>query len=504
MIPFRAVPLLTLLSLGAIAGLGAQEATSVSQYGITWEFDKPHTVGQFVTGDYWVLGPVTVVKVTPAPGPVAEDTSAGAKSIYGATAMVPDVAMRNGSMIVNQPGGDQGYDSRLKNYKAALSVAFPCVLPVNQTLISTISNTTNPNPVLVKELMWRQEATGTAALKAAAVLTCLDQAPPADAFRPCYMGTDKAIYRTRDIQWDALPKLAPAGPVPSWEAFERYLQRPWLDHMATWIFQFTGPQENQPNYGREIARVTSMASLMLMLDVPRERKEKLLIGLVQFGIDSYGQARCGRHWQVETAHWNGRKWPILFAGIMLGDKDMQALPGSGHTVFLEDGNTYYGKGFFGDTALYQICFHSFARPTHEEKDPATWGENENRAENYRAVTAGAQVGTALAVQLMHAKALWNHDAFFDYYDRWMSGKDDFKRKASPAWGTCHDPFVTEMWKTYRATVAGQLGGTRNLKWVWDTPGSTDPKLADVPDLAWSAWEVFGAVGHFVPNPPPAK
>jgi len=44
--------------------------------------------------------------------------------------------------------------------------------------------------------------------------------------------------------------------------------------------------------------------------------------------------------------------------------------GSGHTIFLEDGNIYYGKGFFGDTALYQICYHTFPRPTHEERDPA--------------------------------------------------------------------------------------------------------------------------------------
>jgi hypothetical protein len=33
---------------------------SVSQYGITWTFEKPARVGQFVNGDWYVVGPVTV------------------------------------------------------------------------------------------------------------------------------------------------------------------------------------------------------------------------------------------------------------------------------------------------------------------------------------------------------------------------------------------------------------------------------------------------------------
>jgi hypothetical protein len=38
---------------------------TVSQYGITWKLDKPARVGRFLTGDYYVLGPVTVVAITP-------------------------------------------------------------------------------------------------------------------------------------------------------------------------------------------------------------------------------------------------------------------------------------------------------------------------------------------------------------------------------------------------------------------------------------------------------
>src|SRR5512146_1572656 len=40
---------------------------SVSQYGITWTFDKPAPVGQFVNGDWYVVGPVTVTAIDPKP-----------------------------------------------------------------------------------------------------------------------------------------------------------------------------------------------------------------------------------------------------------------------------------------------------------------------------------------------------------------------------------------------------------------------------------------------------
>src|ERR1035437_1940004 len=40
---------------------------SVSQYGITWTFEKPARVGQFISGDSYVVGPVTVTGLNPAP-----------------------------------------------------------------------------------------------------------------------------------------------------------------------------------------------------------------------------------------------------------------------------------------------------------------------------------------------------------------------------------------------------------------------------------------------------
>jgi len=39
--------------------------TSVTKDSITWTFDHPVPVGQFINGDYYVIGPVTVTAIDP-------------------------------------------------------------------------------------------------------------------------------------------------------------------------------------------------------------------------------------------------------------------------------------------------------------------------------------------------------------------------------------------------------------------------------------------------------
>lgn len=155
--------------------------------------------------------------------------------------------------------------------------------------------------------MWEEEKKVRVTLKAAAILTCLKEVPSADAFRPPFTGTDKPIFRANDIQWELLPKLKPAGDIPSWDEFEGYFSRCWIDHLMSWEQQELVPNENMPNYGREHSRLISIASVMLLLDVPKEKKEKLTIGLIQHGIDLYGTAMNGGYWNEGGGHSSGRK-----------------------------------------------------------------------------------------------------------------------------------------------------------------------------------------------------
>lgn len=482
----------------------AAQVTEVSQYGITWKFDKPVTAGQFITGDWWVVGPVTVVSISPAPGEAGVDEAAASgKSRYGAAAFKPDSRQRNGSMYQPMPGGDQGYDSRVLNYKPELSAKFPLTMAANSSLVSTISSTTtttgkNGEPVLsTPSILGVQKfplcsPTAQVALQTAAVLTCLPAEPPADAFRPAYSGSEKTIYREKDLQWDLLPKLAPVPATPDWKVMERVFERPWLDHIDSWLIQYTLPGENQPSYGREFARMTSIGALMMTLDAPREQKRKLLVEYVQLGIDLSGLAKNGRNWYSDGGHWQGRKWPILFASMMLNDPKIREFPEISHdkflygrikldpsaakttTLFQEDLDSYYGLGGDGQNVLWQIVYHTGPKPPYQEKKRADFDKGDAFVDAYMLNNLGSWIGAALAAQHMKAKAIWNHDAFFDLVDASM--RPDYSANV-PQWlpRGCKrgvDLFMEQMWEAHRASAPTQPGGKDQLKWVY-----TDGKMA---------------------------
>jgi hypothetical protein len=211
-----------------------------------------------------------------------------------------------------------------------------------------------------------------------------------------------------------------------------------------------------------------IASLVLMLDYPEMEKEKLLVNFVQYGIDLWGIVRAGHPgWPAHGGHGSGRKWPIVFAGIMLGDKDMQSPKAKyPHVKFGEDMQTIYGKGWTGAKALY--AGHVGEEGSKYEKG---WGAYEHLlpsqwpsmlGESYRrCCTSVAWVGQALAARIMHAEKTWDHDAFFDYVDRWME-EDDTRavqtikqatgQDCSAPWlrqRQAWDPLVSQMWATYR-------------------------------------------------------
>jgi hypothetical protein len=238
----------------------------------------------------------------------------------------------------------------------------------------------------------------------------------------------------------------------------------------SWSQQELVPNENQPNYGREYSRLVSTASLMLCLDVPQKQKEKLTIELIQRGIDLYGLAMNGGYWNEGGGHSSGRKWPILFASIMLNKPKLAELPET--AFFQEDTQTYYGKGWFGQTVLWQIIMHHGKRDTYEEKPPEQWEKWDKTSESYRVCcTAISWVGTALAARYMNAIKLWGHDAYFDYVDRWMREDDPHKvsrgKHPRPSGETkTFDPFVTEMWKAHRENAPEQETSGIYRKWVW--------------------------------------
>ena len=161
------------------AGERGEVRGEIAQYGITWRFERPARVGRYVTGDWWVVGAVTVKSVTPAARPG-----------------------RNGSVVNPAAGKRQGYDDRVHGYDASLRAAFPLGLKPGQSLVSTASvekvGQRTPDTVA------GQYCRGP--LRTAAVVTSVDRPPPADAFRPPYAGTRKWTFTASKLRRDLLPR----------------------------------------------------------------------------------------------------------------------------------------------------------------------------------------------------------------------------------------------------------------------------------------------------------
>jgi len=140
----RYIAIVSLLLNFANPIFGKKKVSQITQYGITWTFEKPVVAGKYITGDWWVVGPVKVMRVSPNPGSVSVDSTKIGLNHWSDTSLRRDTTMRNGSMIVIKPNASQGYDSRNQLFDRSDCVSFPVVLEPNQSLISTISNTNLP------------------------------------------------------------------------------------------------------------------------------------------------------------------------------------------------------------------------------------------------------------------------------------------------------------------------------------------------------------------------
>jgi hypothetical protein len=402
-------------------------ASSITKDGVTWTFSQPVPVGQFVTGDYYVVGPVTITAINPPP------TTA---SPY-----------ENGS-VVNLPtaNGKSGFDSRLNDgtdeswwFDASLRSYPPITLKPGDALVSSISLVTIHS---LPEVM-RASDMSASPVATVSVLTVLSAAPSADAFRPSYCDRSQTTYHAGALQRSLLPSLAPPNPsgTPTLAQFETLYRRPWIDTNA---FLFDAPAEYMPSYGQHVAFADSYASLLLMLNFPAAQKVNLTNYFVQYGIDLYGCLQAGYGWPAFGGHRSGRKLPIIFAGILLNDDGMKNASATYPNQFGEDMQTVYvdkipggyTQAWQGATVIYGGHYGVTTDGTpvsaglygpYEQLQPVNWpliNGNEQLGEAYRrCCTSVSWVGEALTVRLMNAENVWNYPAFFDYVDRWMTEDD---------------------------------------------------------------------------------
>jgi hypothetical protein len=464
----------------APAGPTLESRTSVTKDGITWTFSHAVSAGQFVTGDYYVVGPVTITDISPAPQTSAPYMNGSVKNLPTA----------NGHSAFDQrlnDGTDQSwfFDPTFRLYP-------PFTLMPGDTLVSSVSLATPhtlpepfgdpPGPV------------NQSPIESMSVLTVLSAAPVSDgAFRPSYCDRTQKFYYADRVERSLLPSLAPPGPsqVPPLSTYEDWLRRPWID---VTFFLWDVPGAYMPSYSRDFGFLESYAALLLTLDLLASQKVTLTNELIERGIDLYGCAEAGVKWPAWGGYGHGRKLPILFAGEMLGESAFTNVSSTFPNIFGEDMQTVYvdhipggyTKAWQGALVIYgghegvkadgstadPTGFNGGAGP-YEQLQPSQWTvwNGEQIGESYRrCCTSMVFVGEALAARLLNLDASWNYPAFFDYADRWMNEDDTAAVAAikaqsgfdySASWdrqlqtatylqGRTDQPtFIDDMWKSYR-------------------------------------------------------
>ncbi len=438
-------------------------AYSIEQHGITWSFASEQQYGQFANGDYWVVGPVKIINIS---------------NNYHNEGFTPS-QKQDGSMINPGTNSNQGYDGTLNSYNPTLNVNYPndqiisrdnvLLLGVNESLVTSVSWLYNSETDKETGTPRFNRGTNTPrpVLRTAAILTCLSEAPPEGSFRPPYCGSDKSIkYNKNKIKMSLLKNLSPSNitSIPDVAQIERQFQRVWLDHVYQSFGAYLHPSENMRHYGRDLAKDIGDAALILNLDFSSlpgsPSKDVLLYEFIQLGIDFAGIADNGGSWPPNGGFHMGRKWPILFAGIMLEDDHMKNV-GNWSTVFQEDAQTFYVS-----QAEIDITNSNLWNPDSRINNPQPYSQSNlglpewgirhatqptrdalNWDATYRHINGVANSGFVLAAHIMEQTPTWNHQPLFDYMDRWWELTNGTYTSQITT------PFTKSMWEEYRSTYA---------------------------------------------------
>jgi hypothetical protein len=453
--------------------VAVQMHSSLTADGVTWYFDRAYEIGQYVTGDYYVVGPVKLVGISPR-----SEESAG-RTI-------------NGSMVNPNISALSGFDSWKQNYyRPELNVArtasdrAPLELRPGTSLLSSISNATVSEGKPVKRVV---------------ILTVVSKPPPTNSFRPPYVNVDKAAYQYTFDQVHTgrllnLPVVGESRP-PSWEQVEQYVRRPFIDFAPNWDRRHAEPTDNNTTYGRDVTARFDMVTLMLSSNYRLDQKKQTLIGFIQAGIDLYGIFQLAlssgvEPWRLDGAHSNGRKWPIMFAGAMLGDEAMvnmmQQIPSGKRYIWFHDDAAY----FYVSTNNVSATNSAKWRPSYKERGAEPYSDAMIGMPEYRGTTNDAQGnafwsanpyrragntnvvhGQALVAELMGLRKAWDHEAFFDYVARYVA-----------IMGGEADPFgVGRYVSVDGAQSAGGFEGWQqywNSKWRLETWRHYHPLIAEL-------------------------
>lgn len=462
-----------------------QLKSQVSQFAFTWTFDRNYGVGQYVNGDWWVIGPVVITNITPG-------------SIQVFDPAMEQLRWVNGSMVNPTPkdsngAGDprQAYDSGMYWGKAWWANSYVHGRNAGAQLPATLQ----PGHSLVSSWTHTLPAGNRPQVKQAAVLTVVSSAPSPDAFRPGYTRFKGPEYRRSDMDLSKLGSLALAGEPISLASAENGFRGVWLDHIPDFTSREIHPLDWMENYGFDHTRQISDAALLLQLGaLTSAQKTKLATRMVQTGLDFYHVWQDRKpgvdQWPSGGGHHSGRRFLMVLAGHLLDDSALLDAPKVGNeltqTFEVEDSaaGPNFGLGCYSQPPRISLERAVVGDPEWGNKhwqvsstgatldlrrpqddlgiwspgDPLPGGcsptANVLQGLNYRTCcNAAAWWGEALALLAMGLREDWDHEPFFDYLDRYrIVQQNRVNNGMNPFTLHAGSPWQIAMWDTHRLSL----------------------------------------------------
>jgi len=368
------VRILLAILLSALGALGAT-TNQIVHRGVTFQFDSSVEFGQYVNGDYYVVGPVTV------------------------TNMLPAWSGNDNGWQINAPYyGFQGLDSDVNGYDAALRVAMPFTIATNACIVKAIANTNQTLP----------------AIKTIAILTVVTSAPPAGGsvtFRPPYSGTtNRPHYTVSDLQTNLLPAYLRSGLTNSptlAETVDDY-DNGVLFEFHTYDARRFRPLDTLADYQPENGPLYSDGILNLFLDDTWAQKSNAVVLVCQAALDRAFVVHQG-YQQPGTGHNPMHRTIAAFGATMFNITPILSYLGT-NDGFHEDEFLYRSTSnnvvLWGQTASTESQYWGWITSrsgSRSYKDPYQLIDGGNYlfgAGEYQIITAQSLKGAALICRLM--------------------------------------------------------------------------------------------------------
>jgi hypothetical protein len=385
---------------------------------ITFRFAEAYSCGAYATGEFFVV----------TKGGVAEITGISPNAVGG----------RHGVDVNPSPDGPQRWDDRLDDY------ASPIALPYKASNGSSVVKYVSDNPGGDCDGASDEKSCG----RFAAVVTVVDAAPadPAATFRPPFVGKNKPLFFTRQLQTQLLSRLIASSCRPptlaTALAWSRHLRLDYTSHSVT--CDLMSPEDALPEgrpwstdiwaHDTDVYAWLHLANVCATAPCTPEQdliaKLPVLVGYVQHGIDVWAVDKLGASlFRGGGGNGGGKLFAYAFAAAMLADPALQAdLRAIDPEHFFESASYYAGQS---GVALW-------GQPTGSEKEYwADFSERSTRTirDPYGLIDGGFEPGawyqdntakptqySALLMRLMPSlQNVWpvNGNVILAYADRWV-------------------------------------------------------------------------------------